>query len=354
MPDAVPTHAALSQLLVALTIEIDNEAEQRFPHRTTNHGSSASPRAPWLVSFPLWVHCLRYVPDSGVAGAELVERSRLTSRSMATIVKRMSRWWGYLRVDGNRVVHLTDGGLLARRAWTPLPEEIERRWDGRFGAAPVKALRDSLALIVEQFELDMPDYLPLGEARLRRRPQAAVHDDAPLSTLLSKLLLAFALDFDGVSTLELSQYTAAQGARLGIAANLLRVLERPTPLATLPELTGVAPVTLENWVGALAKHGFATVAPGPNRRRIVDPSERGDAARVEYEVWVERVEDRFATRFGAATWSALRDALSPFSEARLLDGIEPHPDGWRAQVRRATALPHQPLVTARGGFPDGS
>jgi hypothetical protein len=38
----------------------------------------------------------------------------------------------------------------------------------------------------------------------------------------------------------------------------------------------------------------------------------------------------------------------------LFRGLEPYPDGWRASVRKPTALPHYPMVLHRGGFPDGS
>ncbi len=43
----------LSRALVAFIIELDNAFEARVPHRTTNHGRSASASvadAPWLVS----------------------------------------------------------------------------------------------------------------------------------------------------------------------------------------------------------------------------------------------------------------------------------------------------------------
>ncbi len=32
----------------------------------------------------------------------------------------------------------------------------------------------------------------------------------------------------------------------------------------------------------------------------------------------------------------------------------PYPDGWRAQVSRPEVLPDYPVVSMRGGFPDGS
>jgi len=51
--------------------------------------------------------------------------------------------------------------------------------------------------------------------------------------------------------------------------------------------------------------------------------------------------------------------------ARLAEGLRPYPDGWRAHkpyLAQTTAmiddpggsLPHYPVVSHRGGFPDGS
>jgi hypothetical protein len=37
----LPLTALLSQVLVAFTIEFDNEFERQMPHRTTRHGSTA-------------------------------------------------------------------------------------------------------------------------------------------------------------------------------------------------------------------------------------------------------------------------------------------------------------------------
>jgi hypothetical protein len=47
--DQLPLPALLSQVLVAFTIDFDNEFEHQVPHRTTNHGS-ATGSVPWLVS----------------------------------------------------------------------------------------------------------------------------------------------------------------------------------------------------------------------------------------------------------------------------------------------------------------
>ena len=45
----------LSRVLVAFTIECDNEFERQLPRRTSNYGSTAGRGAgPWLVSIAMW------------------------------------------------------------------------------------------------------------------------------------------------------------------------------------------------------------------------------------------------------------------------------------------------------------
>ena len=52
MGQPLPLATLLSQILVAFTIEFDNEAEHRLPHRTSALGISAANalQSPWLVS----------------------------------------------------------------------------------------------------------------------------------------------------------------------------------------------------------------------------------------------------------------------------------------------------------------
>lgn len=49
-PAPLPLPALLSQVLVAFTIEADNELEHQLPHRTTRGPAAGSRRGPWLVS----------------------------------------------------------------------------------------------------------------------------------------------------------------------------------------------------------------------------------------------------------------------------------------------------------------
>src|SRR5271155_2834323 len=62
----------LSQVLVAFTIEVDNEFERQMPHRT----ATAAPRGsrgqgPWLVSLVMFSNLLRFVGDDDVRVSEL-------------------------------------------------------------------------------------------------------------------------------------------------------------------------------------------------------------------------------------------------------------------------------------------
>src|SRR5215470_5765242 len=89
---ALPLSALLSQALVAYTIEFDNEAEHRLPHRTTSHGASGpgdGAPAPWLVSLAMWENCMRYVTGEPITVGDLEARART-----GTNLDGMRRW-GY-------------------------------------------------------------------------------------------------------------------------------------------------------------------------------------------------------------------------------------------------------------------
>jgi hypothetical protein len=65
-------------------------------------------------------------------------------------------------------------------------------------------------------------------------------------------------------------------------------------------------------------------------------------------------------RFGAGLIERFRASLEELSgseesgEAPLLRGIVPFSDGWRASLPPLRGLPYFPMITHRGGFPDGS
>jgi DNA-binding MarR family transcriptional regulator len=373
----LPLSALASQALVAFAVEFDNEFEHRMPHRTTRHGSTpGAERAPWLVSMAMWMHCMRYVPEHGIAAGELTRRARLTGKSMQTVVKRMSAWWGYLVVEPDPddirarppqsawLVRPTSAGRRAQRAWEPLVDVVEDRWRTRFGHEETERLRTSLQGVVDQFDVELPDYLPVGEVRLEPQPAQddAAASDTALPALLSRLLLALALDFEHETDLSLGIYTSGADSRLKVSANILRVLdEQGVRVADIPALSGVARMAIDNWLGSLEEHRYLVVGPDAmgGRSKLARLTPRGREARDAYLRWTDDVELRWEGRFGTQTLRALRDSIEPIvggpaAESPLWRGMEPYPDGWRAQLRRPDTLPHYPVVSARGGFPDGS
>jgi DNA-binding MarR family transcriptional regulator len=265
--------------------------------------------------------------------------------------------------DSALLVRPTQAGRQAQRVWEPLTGVVEDRWRERLGRAEVERLRTALAGVVSQFSVELPYVLPAGDPRLdERRPASGQEAQAALPSLLSKVLLAFALDFGRTSDLALGQYTAGRSARLAVSANILRVLdEQGVRASEIPARTGVAKMTIDNWLGALQKHGYATVSPDPaaGRFKVVRLTAKGRAAKDLYQEWAGEAGQRWAGRFGERTIRDLRDAARPLSghgtgQRPLWRGLEPYPDCWRAQVPAPATLPHYPVISVRGGFPDGS
>ncbi len=370
--DPVRARLSLSTLLsgplVAFIIEFDNEFERQMPHRTTNHGSTPGPgHTPWLVSMVMWSNCMQFVSDDGIPVRELARQARISDKSMGMLVARMGEWWGYLVVGprpGDRrakpprsdwLVRPTGAGQRAQAVWRPLSGEIEERWRERFGAEDLDRLRASLQAVVEQFDVELPELFPVGAPRLEPRPSAAgegASSKLSLPALLSEALLAFTLDFERNSDLGLA-----------LVANLLRVLdEKAVAVRDLPLLTGVSKEAISVLVARAAKKGVAVTEPvaAPGRGNLVRLTPAGRAARDASRQLLDVIEQRWRETFGEAAVDNLRGSLerlvgptvalpSPLSPA-----LEPYPDGWRAALRPPATLPHHPMVSHRGGFPDGS
>jgi hypothetical protein len=307
-PPTLPLNALLSQALVAFTIEFDNEFEHRMPHRTTDYGPAAGGDGPWLVSLVMWANCMRLLPADGLTVAELTTRARTR-------------------------------------------------------------LKDSLGVIAGRFGDDLPDCLPIlgfglssiGKGSDGDRFSAVDFDaktssdvaDLPLWALLSRVLLAFATEYDQEAPISLA-----------VAANILRVLgDAAVPLRDLPALSGVSKEAIAMAVGFLDKRDCLSVEPipAPGRGQSARLTEKGARARSGYLRREARIEQRWLERYGATAITALRQTLEPIVVDReggrspLFGGLEPYPDGWRARLgRRPTVLPHFPIPLHRGGYPDGS
>src|ERR1700685_1115089 len=92
VPASFPLPTLLPQALVAHTIELDNEAEHRLPHRTTRQQVPDAGRGgPWLVSFALWANVLQHICADDVTVAALRARGRTKHPLLDGLVG-----WGYI------------------------------------------------------------------------------------------------------------------------------------------------------------------------------------------------------------------------------------------------------------------
>lgn len=363
-----PLSVLASQVWVAFVIECDNEFERRLPHRTTDGGNTAGvPGVPWLVSTVMWWTSLQHVGDEGVTVRALAARART-----GTHLEGMERW-GYVRVapdptDGRAtpprrdwVVRATSAGRAARYVCAPLVGEIEARWRARFGADAVEQLRVALVALVRQLDPALPDCLPiLGYGLLTEVPGAedgageGGEDAAALTlpVLLARVVIAFALEFEG-----------AAASSLAISANVLRPLaDKPVRVRDLPLESGVSKPAIAIALGLLERRKLVDIGPDPagGRAKVATLTAAGRATYAAHEALGRSIEAAWRTRYGESTIGAVRDALERLvgagnaSDSPLWLGLEAAPGGWRATVPRPRTLPHFPMVSHRGGYPDGS
>jgi DNA-binding MarR family transcriptional regulator len=253
---------------------------------------------------------------------------------------------------------------MAQEIWRPLFGAIEERWRVRFGQDEIGRLRESLATIISGLGLALPDCLPilgygLASNRISRQDRSAedanASDEAaslPLPALLSKVLLAFALEYERESPVSLA-----------IGANVLRVTgDDGVRVRHLPRLTGVSKEALAMALGFLEKRACAVVKPesSGSRLKVFTLTTKGRQVREVYRELVWTVEERWRAHLGADAIRMVRASLEPLvgdataQQSLLFRGLEPYPDGWRAAVPKPAVLPHYPMVLHRGGFPDGS
>jgi DNA-binding MarR family transcriptional regulator len=132
----------------------------------------------------MWANFMQFVGADGVPLRELDDLARMTN--LAGLER-----WGYIVVqpdpaDGRPapprrdwIVAPTAAGRRAQEVWLPLAGVIEDRWRARFGAGEISALRDALAVLIAQFDAELPPYLPVVKnelfadiSRFRARPSA--------------------------------------------------------------------------------------------------------------------------------------------------------------------------------------
>lgn len=155
---------------------------------------------------------------------------------------------------------------------------------------------------------------------------------------------------------------------------MLRVLAADgTRVRDLPPLAAVSREAVSVSLGLLQRTGHAAVGPGPaaGQAKLARLTPKGRRAQAGAQRLLAVIEERWQERFGAPAVAGLRVSLQALYETAdagrplLSEGLVPYQDGWRAHppYRAQTlamiedpagALPYYPVVSHRGGFPDGS
>jgi hypothetical protein len=367
-----PLSTLLSQVLVAHTIELDNEFEQRL----LRSGERAR-----IVSVVMWSNFLRFVGEGITVGELTAAAGGLANARVLSNVGGMERW-GYVSVapDGEPPTEKRDGrgssrglrkdwvirptaaGRVAREAWPELLTEIEARWRERFGAHVVDVLLESSRALLEPVDHALPDYVPVIAstdgfvAGYAPQPRSGVPLPARLVPLLAQVLLAYTLEFERESDLALP-----------LVANVVRVAGTDGILIRdVPAAAGISKEATSVALTALTRSGHVTVDGSTAATKSLRLTARGEEARDRAPAIHAEIETGWAERSGADSLPRLRPALETVLEdPKLADGLRPHADGWRAAKpylahteallrHPREALPHYPMVLHRGGWPDGS
>ena len=253
---------------------------------------------------------LRFVPDDGIAVAELKRMTGLPLKGFRTWLTRMSKWWSYVVVSGH-VVRPTAGGLKALAVWRPLTSTIEGRWDKRFGKSRMDELREALQAPVRTLCQGYPDYLPILGYELLSKTSDCESGEAPIAAytlpmLLAKILLAFAMEFESSS-----------GRSLAISANALRLIGKDSlRVRDLPRLAGVSKEAIEMLARRIEESGLGIVQPESSggRVRLLTLTAAGERVRDAYGPLAQKIEDGWKARLGGVQIERLRELLEGWFE----------------------------------------
>jgi hypothetical protein len=171
------------------------------------------------------------------------------------------------------------------------------------------------------------------------QPVSRLPVELNLLGLLSQAWLAMAYDFEGRGDMTLATYKGL----------LDPLSEEPVLTRDLPELSGIAAKEWSSAAGQLAKFGFAEVGGKP---KTIALTPAGTAAKAAAAKTLRSVEQAWKKKCGVGL-----DKLRGELEAVVDDAwnwTDPYPDGWRSKIRLPRRLAHAPIVSHRGGFPDGA
>ena len=361
-----PLPALLSQVLVAFTVEFDNEFERRM-------AEAGYPGA--LLSLAVWLNLMRFLSTGTASVRDLAVKAMASENTIRLELGCLERWgfvvlqaspadlrpvpdrphrqagrilrdgWGSGRgIRSVWNVSLTEKGRKATAIWPSLLVEIERRWETHFGLSEIGNLREALQDVVGQLDLELPQGLPGrrdGNETYEPRGERGASPHS-LPVLLSQLLLGFTIEFDGKSV-----------APLSLCANTLRVLgEAPIPIADIPRLTGGSrETTAIGW--ELKPYVVVEQNPAAKRGRTARLTPVGLKVQRRYPELVAEIERTWETRFGKEKIRRIRDCLIDLfvprsGERQLLsERLVPAPGTVRAGVERPALGRHNVGAAAR-------
>lgn len=369
MAARMPLSTLLSQLYVAFTIEFDNEWERRL------HQAGWAPR--FLVSYVMWANLMRWVGTGSITVAELEERAGVWNGPIH--LGRMEQWWGYLTIEPDprssrakppRAEHLVTpslAGELALSKWKDLDGWVHDRWLERSGEERMSRLTEALSAVERANDLDLPDAMPVlnyGDGYVTPRPLEGPRSPArsrpeTVGALLARVLLAFTLE-----------YEAGSAVPLPVAACVLRTMGKdPIPVKEVPVRAGVRKEATDPSIKRLIDRGLLATL-GTGAKMTVHLTAEGAKAKAAHTRRLNMVESAWRERLGSGLVDEMEAALEamyeePEGESLIAPGLIPPEKGWRATkgyqaqtaaflASPAAGLPHHPLLTHRGGWPDGA
>src|SRR5579863_3652737 len=231
----LPIPTLLSHALVAMTIGLDNELEQRMAH-TTNLGCRRGLPAegPWLVSWSTWANLFRFIPPEGISLQDLRRRPGVSEGHLGGKNPGVIRW-GYVTLRAGVVRPTSQLRDASEMIFPLLPDLVEAKWADHLGARKVEQLNEALGELLCQVHQELPHYLPQVDNLMWSRwgppasPEEAV-DDLKLVDRLAQTLLLYTLEHESRSEVPLT-----------MAANLLRVIgDEGAPKTDLVRRSGIS------------------------------------------------------------------------------------------------------------------
>jgi predicted transcriptional regulator len=358
---------------------VDETFEQRMPHSATVKGAGLKQGRPWLVSQVMYTNLLRHIDAGGTAFGELQAHCATSQAACKSQLNHLG-WWGYVTgakpagvarpKPSDHIISFSPGGQQACEMFEPIPCEVEQRWSARFGKSTITELRRALEPFAGAAPSGLPHHLPVvqyGEGMRTQvefpapaRAEEGPAEELDLSALMAQTLLLLTLDFEAESEVSLPHL-----------ANILRVLEVDLlPSKEIHQRAGVSKESVSASLTYLTKQGLLA-SEGKGASALVCLTPEGKKARSAANRRMAAMEKSSQVRHGKGTVDRLRTALDSLLSqgegpgSKMAEGLASHEGGWRTHKNYAArteavladprgALPHHPMVTHRGGFPDGS